>query len=125
MQKYKRAMKEEDEATKINKELLGNWKLLIKKDGDTRRYRDAFLKDDCAFAVKDTITDFGMEHGICLQALTDYVIGALCESFDSRAGDGGWPYYPLEDDKDGEDDSNDEDGDSSEDDDGDNDSSDE
>ena len=100
MQRYKRAMKKEEETAKINKEVLGNWKLLVKKDGDTRRYRDAFLKDDCAFAVKDTITDFGMEHGICLQALVDYVIGALRESFDLRAEDGGWPYYPLEDNED-------------------------
>ena len=46
------------------------------------------------------------------------------ESFDSRAEDGGWPYYSLEDDKDGEDESNDEDGDSSEDEDGDSDFSD-
>ena len=84
MQKYKRAMKEEEEMTEINKEELGNWKLLIKKDGDTRRYRDAFLKDECVFAVEEAIYDFGREHGICRQALTHYVIGCLQRSFNLR-----------------------------------------
>ena len=125
MQKYKRAMKEEEATTKINKIVLVNWKLLIKMDGDTRQYCDAFLKDDCVFAVEEAINNFGVEHGICLQTLTDYVIGALCEKFYSRAEDGGWPYYPLEDDKDDKDEIDDEDGDSSEDEDGDSDSSDE
>jgi len=40
-----------------------------------------------------------MEYGICRQALTDYVIGALRARFDERGNDGRFPYYTLEDDK--------------------------
>ena len=43
------------------------------------------------------------------------MIGCLQRSFNSRDEDGGWPFYPLEDDKDDEDKSDDEYGDSGED----------
>ena len=70
MQEYKRAIKEEAETTKIDADVLENWELLVKKGGDTRLYCDALLKDKCVFAVENAIADFGMEHGICPQALT-------------------------------------------------------
>ena len=68
--------------------------------------------------VVDAIADFGMEHGICCQALTDYVIGALHERI-NRSGDGEDLYHPLVDEElvdwlDGGDESGDEDGDSGE-----------
>jgi hypothetical protein len=110
------------------------WKLLLRKGGDTRRYRDALLKDKCAFFVKVAIAEFGMQHGVCRNALLSHV-----QVFLSRRlyeGDGQDPYYSLEDveledgedgkdenddkgseckeesdnDKDGDDDSSDEDG---------------
>ena len=107
----------------VNTKMLKNWELLVKKGGDTRRYRDAFLEDECVFVVVYAIADFGMEHGICRQALTDYKIGALHERI-NRSGYCRDPYYPSEDDKavdwsDGGDESEDEDGDSGEDEDGD------
>ena len=46
------------------------------------------------------------------------MIGSLHKSFVSRDEDGGWPYYPLEDNKDDKDESDDEDGNSGEDEDG-------
>ena len=78
--------------------MLENWELLVKKGGDTRQYCDAFLKDECVFVVVDAIADFGVQHGIDGQALTDYVIGALHERI-NRSDDVGDPYYPLVDDK--------------------------
>jgi len=109
---YKKEVEEEEGTTKIDKEVLGCWELLVKKGGDTDWYRVTFIKEECSGAVRDTITDFGIEHGVSVQALMGYVIVF-------------WPYYPSEDDKDEEDESDDEDGDSSEDEDGDSDSSDE
>ena len=79
MQEYKWAIEEEEETAKIDADVLENWELLVKKGGNTRRYGDAFLKDKCLFAVVDAIADFGLQHGINGQALTDYVIGALHE----------------------------------------------
>ena len=83
---------------KINAEVLENWELLVKKGGNIRRYRDAFLKDEFVFVVVDAIADFGGQHWIGSQALTDYVISALHERI-NRSGDGGDPYYPSEDDE--------------------------
>ena len=64
MRKYKRAIDKEKGTVEINAEVLENWELLVKKDGDTGRYRDAFLKDERVFVVVDTIADFGVQHGI-------------------------------------------------------------
>ena len=123
MQKYKRAVEEVDETKAIHEVVLESWELLVKKGGDTKRYHDALLKDECAYLVERAIADFGVQHRACGQALTDYVIGFLGERFNS-SDDGGDPYYPSEDDKlvdwlDGGDESEDEDGDSGEDEDGD------
>ena len=78
--------------------MLGNWEFLVNKGGDTRRYRNALLKDECVFVVEDAIADFGVQHGIGSQALTDYVIGDLHERI-NRVNDCGHLYYPLADDK--------------------------
>ena len=123
MRMYKKAVKDEEETIEIHDEVLECWELLVKKGGDTDRYRVTFIKEECSEAVRDTITDFGIEHGICLQALTGYVIGSLQRGFIARNELGFWPYYPSEDDKAEEDESNGEDGDSSEDEDGNSDSS--
>ena len=64
MQKYKRAIDEEEGTAEINTEVLENWELLVKKDGNTRRYCDAFLKDERVFVVVDAIADLGLQHGI-------------------------------------------------------------
>ena len=98
MQKYKREIEKEEETTKINADVLKHWELLVKKGGDTRRYCDALLKDKCVFVMEDAIADFGVQHGISSQALTDYVIGALHERI-NRVNDCGHLYYPLADDK--------------------------
>ena len=73
------------------------------------------MKDECVFVVKRAIADFGAQHGINGNALTEYVIGALHEGFNEK-DDGGDPYYPSEDVEkvewsDGGDESEDEDGD--------------
>jgi hypothetical protein len=52
MRKYKWAIDEEEETAKINAEVLESWELLVKKGGDTKRYCDALLKDECAFGGK-------------------------------------------------------------------------
>ena len=123
-------MVEEGEETKeINAELLKNWELLVKKCGDTKRYRDAFLKDECVYMVERAIADFGVQHGIYGQALTDYVSGALYERING-SDDGGDPYCPSEGDEmvdwsDGRDESSLEDGDRGDDEYGDRDLSDE
>ena len=64
MWKYKRAIDVEEETAEINAEVLENWELLVKKSGDTRRYRDVFLKDECVYVVEEAIADFGVRHGI-------------------------------------------------------------
>ena len=58
MQKYKRAIEEEKVTAKINAEVLENRELLVKKDGNTRRYCDAFLRNERVFVVVDAIADF-------------------------------------------------------------------
>ena len=93
MQEYKKAIEEEEETTKISAYVLKNWELLVKKGGDTRRFCDALLKDKCGVVVEDAIADFGREHGICPQALTDYVIGALYERING-SDDGGIHIVP-------------------------------
>jgi hypothetical protein len=110
---YKRAAEEEEGTTEIAEEVLGCWELLVKKGGDADWYHVTFIKEECSRAVRDTITDFGIEHGICLQALKSYVIGSLHWSFIARNELGSWSYYPSEDNKDEEDESNDEDEESS------------
>ena len=52
------------------------------------------LKDECVFVVEDAIADFEVQHGFNGQALTDYVIGALCEKINEE-DDGGDPYLSL------------------------------
>jgi hypothetical protein len=64
MQFYKEAVKADDTNT-IHVEVEEGWKLLLRKDGDTRRYRDALLKDECSHLVEDAIAEFGMQHGVC------------------------------------------------------------
>ena len=81
MRMYKRAVEEEEGTTKIDEEVLGCWEMLVMKGGGTDRYRVIFIKEECSGAVKDTITDFGIEHGISVQALMGYVIGSLQRSF--------------------------------------------
>ena len=82
----------------VNTKMLKNWELLVKKGGDTTRYSNVLMKDECVLVVERAITDFGVQHGINRDALTDYVIGALHEKF-NEGDDGRDPYYPLEDDK--------------------------
>ena len=92
--------------------------MLVKKGGNPKRYCDAIRKLECAYIVEDAIAKFGRQHGVCGQALTEYVIGFLHRRLHS--GDVNDSYYPSggnesEDNKEGEDEGNDEDGDSGDD----------
>jgi hypothetical protein len=105
MQMYKEAV-EEDDSNTIHVDVEEGWKLLLKKVGDAKRYRDALLKDECGYLVEDAIAEFGLQHGVCRNALSSYVQGFLyCRL---HLGDGQDPYYSSEDvdsddDKEGED----------------------
>jgi hypothetical protein len=94
MQLYKEAV-EENDTNKMHVEVEEGWKLLLKKGGDARRYRDALLKDECAYLVKGAIAEFGMQHGVCRDALSSHVQGFLYRRF--YEGDGQDPYYSSED----------------------------
>ena len=113
MRKYKEVVEEKEGIKEIQVEVLEGWELLVKKGGNTKRYRDALLKLECAYLVEGEIAEFGRQHGVCSLALTDYVSCFLDKRL--RSGDGGDPYFSLEenkseDDEDGEDGSSDEDG---------------
>jgi len=88
--------------------------LLVRKDGDTGWYCKFLIKEECSEVVKNVITDFGIGRGVCLQALTYHVIGALRESYDLRDEIGDWPHYASDVDDDDEDKSDDEEGDEDE-----------
>ena len=51
--------------------------MLLRKDGNPRRYRDALLKRQCGYLVKDAIAEFGRQNGVCDRALTVYVADFL------------------------------------------------
>ena len=67
----------------------------MRKGGEPKRYRDALLKDKCAYLVKNTIAGFGLQHGVCRDALSSHVQGFLCRRL--YEGDGQEPYYSSED----------------------------
>ena len=94
MKMYKEAV-EEDDTNEMHVEVEEGWKLLLKKGGDARRYRDAHLKGECAYLVKGAIAEFGMQHGVCRNALSSYVQRFLYR----RLYEDGWrdPYYSSED----------------------------
>jgi hypothetical protein len=94
MQMYKEAV-EEDDTNEMHVEVEEGWKLLLKKGGDARRYRDALLKDKCAYLVEGAIAEFGLWHGVCRNALSSYVQGFLYRRL--YEGDGKDPYYTSED----------------------------
>ena len=54
MEMYKEAVWE-DENIAMHVEVEEGWKLLLRKDGNTRRYHDALLKDECAYLVEEAI----------------------------------------------------------------------
>jgi hypothetical protein len=85
---------EEEEENKLHAEVLEGWTLLVRKGGNTKRYHGFLWKLECAYLVEDDIAEFGRQHEVCGQALTDYVIGYLYKRLNS--GDGGDPYYPSE-----------------------------
>jgi hypothetical protein len=93
MQMYKAAV-EEDDTHKIHAEVEEGWKLLLRKDGNPRRYRDAILKRQCGYLVEDAIAEFGLRHGVCKNALLSYVQGFLYRRL--YEDDGRDPYYSLE-----------------------------
>ena len=72
MQMYKAGVKEDD-TNIMHAEVEEGWKLLLRKGGNARRYRDALLKDECAYLVEGAIADFGMRHGVCRNALLSHV----------------------------------------------------
>ena len=76
-------------------EVEEGWKLLLKKGGDAKRYRDSLLKDECGYLVEDAIAGFGLQHGVCRNALSSYVQGFLYRRL--YEDDGHDPYYSSED----------------------------
>ena len=83
----------------------------MKKGGNARRYRDALLKDKCAYLVKNAIAGFGVQQGVSRDALTSHVQGFMRRRL--YVGDGQDPYYSLEDvesddDEEGDDENDDE-----------------
>ena len=79
MRKYKWVVVEEGDTITIDVNVEEGWELLVKKSGDPKRYCDALLKVKCSYLVEDLIADFGRRHGVCHDALTDYVSGILHE----------------------------------------------
>ena len=75
------------------------------------RYRDALLKDECAYLLEDAIAEFRMRRGVCRNALLSHVQLFLCGRLNER--DGQDLYYSsaedvsLEYDEDGEDEDDD------------------
>ena len=114
-------IEEEGDTSGIDVNVEEGWELLVKKGGNPKRYHDAVLKVECGYLVEDLIVNFGRRHGVCCDALTDYVGGFLhCRLF---GGDGLDTYYPSEEEQsdadegeEDEDDEDDEEDDSSEDD---------
>jgi hypothetical protein len=70
------------------------WELLVKNVGDPKRYHDAVLNIECGNLVEDLIANFGRRHGVCRDALTNYVGGFLHERL--FGGDGLDTYHPSE-----------------------------
>ena len=59
-----------------------------------QRYCVAVIKVKCGYLVEDLIADFWRRHGVCGDALTNYVGGFLHKKLFS--GDKLDTYYPLE-----------------------------
>ena len=121
---YKEVLKA-DGTNGIHVEVEEGWKLLLSKNSDPKRYRNALLKGQCGYLVKDAIAEFGRENGVCDCALTVYVAGFLGGIVND--GDPADPHYSfleerleeeeeledkedLDDDEDGDNESSDEDG---------------
>jgi hypothetical protein len=105
MRRYKRVVEEEEDTSRIEVNVKEGWELLLQKGGSPASYHDAVLKVECGNLVEDLIAGFGRRHGVCGDALTNYVGGFLHRLF---SGDRLDPYYPLEEEqsdtkKDGED----------------------
>ena len=92
MRKYKRVVEEEGNTSAINVNVEEGWELLVSKSGNPRRYRDALLKVECGYMVEGLIADFGRRHGVCGDALTDYVVSFLHKRL--FGVDGGIPTIP-------------------------------
>jgi len=104
-------VEKEGDTSGIGVNVEEGWELLVKKSGSPKRYRDAVLKFECGYLVEDLIADFWSQHGVCGDALTNYVGGFLHKRLFS--GDGLDTYHPSEEEQlgtdEGEEDENDED----------------
>jgi hypothetical protein len=111
MRRYKRVVEEEGDTSGIDANVEEGWELLVKKGGSPTRYCDVVLKVECGYLVEDLIANFGRRHGVCCDALNNYVGGFLCERL--YGGDRLDTYHPSEGEQsgtdEGEEDGNDED----------------
>ena len=111
MRKYKRVVEEEGDTSGIGTNVEEGWEVLVKKGGSPTRSRDAVLKVKCSYLVEDLIANFGRRHGVCGDALTNYVGSFLRERL--YGGDGLDTYHTSEEEQsgtnEGEEDENDED----------------
>ncbi len=69
----------------------------LKKGGNTTRYSDALMKQECVTAVEELIANFGVQHNIDGDRITEHVIHTLHEKFYNMVEvDDPQPYYPSE-----------------------------
>ena len=87
-------VEDEGDTSGIDVNVEEGWELLVKKGGSPARYRDAVLKVEYGYLVEDLIADSGRRHGVCGDALTNYVGGFLHERL--FGGDRLDTYHPSE-----------------------------
>ncbi len=99
MRMYKRMVEDDVERLipHLNAEVLEGWELLVKKGGDTTRYSNALMMQECVAAVEELIANFGVQHNIDGDRITEHVIHSLHGKFyNVDEVDDPQPYYPSE-----------------------------
>ena len=62
MMKMYKAVVKEDDTNEMHTEVEEGWRLLLRKDGSTRRYREALLKDKCANCWRKGLSTRSIQH---------------------------------------------------------------
>ena len=99
MRLYKKLLKDEPDGMipEIHPNELVGWESLVKKGGDTTRYSDLLMMEECTACVEDLIAELSERHNLDENKLTDYVINTLCKSFRMNVAEFGDTYYPSKD----------------------------